>query len=102
MDGWMRHTRPASALGRYLPAYGDMARNVRRTVAIVQFTSPGGQRFDAVGVDIERLDEVSRSDFNRLLVTHLTRVRARTDTMLAATVPPPFATTPGTNWAGLP
>lgn len=96
------HAAGIRVVGWYLPAYGDMSRDIRRTVAIARFTSPGGQRFDAVGVDIERLDEVSRTQFNTRLVEHLTKVRTRTDPMIAAIVPPPFATTPGTNWDGLP
>ena len=89
-------------LGWYLPAYGDMARDVRRTVAIANFVSPGGQRFDAIGVDIERLDEVSLPVFNTRLVDHLAQVRAEADPMVAAIVPSPFATDPGNRWAGFP
>jgi hypothetical protein len=96
------HARNITVVGWYLPAYGNMTRDVRRTVAIAEFTSPGGQRFDAVGVDIERLDEVTRNQFNIRLVDHLTRVRAATDAMIVAIVPSPFATDPGNNWEGFP
>lgn len=96
------HAAGIRVVGWYLPAYGDMGRDVRRTVAIAEFTSPGGQRFDAVGVDIERLDEVTRAQFNTRLVDHLAQVRAQTDTMTAAIVPSPFATDPGNNWQGFP
>jgi hypothetical protein len=96
------HAAGVKVVGWYPPAYGDMARDVRRTIAIAEFASPGGQRFDAVGIDIERLDEVTRAQFNIRLVDHLTRVRAGTDTMLAAIVPSPFATDPGNNWEGFP
>jgi Repeat of unknown function (DUF346) len=96
------HDAGIRVVGWYLPAYGDMDRDVRRTVAIATFTSPGGQRFDAVGVDIERLDEVTRAQFNARLVDHLAQVRAATDTMTAAIVPSPFATDPGNNWEGFP
>lgn len=96
------HAAGMRVVGWYLPAYGDMQRDVRRTVAIANFTSPGGQRFDAVGVDIERLDEVTRAQFNTRLVEHLAQVRDATDTMTAAIVPSPFATDPGNNWQGFP
>jgi len=96
------HQAGIKVVGWYLPAYGDMARDVRRTVAIAQFVSPGGQRFDAVGVDIERLDEVSLSQFNTLLVTHLSQVRAQIDAVVGAIVPSPFATDPGNRWEGFP
>ena len=98
----LAHQNGIEVVGWYLPAYGDMARDVRRTVAIARFVSPGGQRFDAVGVDIERLDEVSLAQFNSLLVTHLARVRAQMDAMVGAIVPSPFATDPGNRWAGFP
>ena len=61
-----------------------MTRDVRRTVKIADFVSPGGQRFDAVGIDIERKDEVTHAQFNSRLVTHLSRVRARTDAAIAS------------------
>ncbi|HEV7762731.1 MAG TPA: hypothetical protein VGO78_27165 [Acidimicrobiales bacterium] len=96
------HANGLKVVGWYLPAYGNMARDVNRTVAISTFVSPGGQRFDAVGVDIERLDEVTLAQFNTLLVTHLAQVRARTDAMIAAIPPSPFGTQPGNRWAGFP
>jgi hypothetical protein len=96
------HANGLKVVGWYLPAYGNMTRDVNRTVAISTFVSPGGQRFDAVGVDIERLDEVTLAQFNTLLVTHLAQVRARTDAMIAAIPPSPFATKPGNRWAGFP
>jgi hypothetical protein len=96
------HAAGLDVVGWYLPAYGDMARDVRRTVAIADFVSPGGQRFDAVGIDIERLDEVNLAQFNTLLVTHLGQVRAGTDAMMASIVPTPFATDPPNRWAGFP
>jgi hypothetical protein len=98
----LAHQNGIKVVGWYLPAYGDMTRDVRRTVAIAQFVSPNGERFDAVGVDIERLDEVSLAQFNLLLVTHLSQVRAQIATMIGAIVPSPFATDPGNRWAGFP
>jgi hypothetical protein len=96
------HANGIKVVGWYLPAYGDMARDVRRTVAIADFVSPGGQRFDAVGVDIERLDEVTLAQFRSALVLHLQFVRALSDAPIGAIVPSPFATDPGNNWAGFP
>jgi hypothetical protein len=98
----LAHQNGIKVVGWYVPAYGDMARDVRRTVAIARFVSAGGQRFDAVGVDIERLDEVSLSVFNARLVDHLAQVRAQADSMMGAVVPSPFATDPGSRWVGFP
>lgn len=98
----LAHQNGIKVVGWYVPAYGDMARDVRRTVAIARFLSPGGQRFDAVGVDIERLDEVSLPVFNVRLVDHLAQARAQIDSMMAPIVPSPFATDPGSRWEGFP
>ena len=98
----LAHQHGMKVVGWYLPAYGDMARDVRRTVALARFVSPGGQRFDAVGVDIERLDEVALAEFNTLLVTHLAQVRAEVDAMVGAIVPSPYATDAGNRWEGFP
>jgi hypothetical protein len=98
----LAHQNGIRVVGWYLPAYGDMTRDVRRTVAIARFVSPGGQRFDAVGVDIERLDEVSLSTFNVRLVDHLVQVRAQIDSVIGPIVPSPFATDPGNRWEGFP
>lgn len=98
----LAHAAGIKVVGWYLPAYGDMTRDVRRTVAIARITSPGGQHFDAVGVDIERLDEVTRTQFNTRLVDHLARVRAQTDAMIGAIVPSPFGTDRGNRWEGFP
>jgi hypothetical protein len=98
----LAHANGMKVVGWYLPAYGNMDRDVRRTVAIARFVSPGGQRFDAVGVDIERLDELTLAQFNTALVTHLQFVRALVDSPIGAIVPSPFTTDPGNNWAGFP
>ncbi|HZG92446.1 MAG TPA: hypothetical protein VEZ42_19735 [Pseudonocardia sp.] len=96
------HRAGLAVVGWYVPGYGDPARDVRRTIAVARFVSPGGQRFDAVGVDIERFDEVGRAAFAERSVTHLSEVRAGTDAVIGAIVPAPFTTDPGNNWAGFP
>jgi hypothetical protein len=119
---WLDEAHKAGifVVGWYVPAYGDMARDLRRTLAIATYVSPAGQRFDAVGVDIERLNlgtpssndgEVSRSTFIARSVENLRQVRAGTQSLLVAIVPPPFATHPspqfpdprwnGFNWTGI-
>jgi len=107
MGQWLdrAHQLGIKVVGWYVPAYGDMARDVRRTVAVANYVSPGGQRFDAVGVDIERFGasgEVDRSTFNARVVPHLTTVRSRSAAVVGAIVPSPFATDPGNNWTGFP
>jgi hypothetical protein len=107
MGEWLdeAHAAGLRVVGWYVPAYGDMARDVRRTVAISDYVSPGGQRFDAVAVDIERYGEsgeVDRATFNASVVPHLRTVRRRSDAVIGAIVPSPFTTDPGNNWEGFP
>jgi hypothetical protein len=104
MGDWLdrAHAAGIRVVGWYVPAYGDMTRDVRRTVAINDYTSPGGQRFDALGVDIERFDEVSRATFNARVVPHLQQARAQTSLPFAAIVPTPFTTNAGNRWEGFP
>jgi hypothetical protein len=107
MGEWLdeAHAAGLRVVGWYVPAYGDMARDVRRTVAISDYVSPRRQRFDAVAVDIERFGEsgeVDRATFNSSVVPHLRRVRSRSDAVIGAIVPSPFTTDPGNNWEGFP
>jgi hypothetical protein len=115
MGRWLdaAHAAGIKVVGWYVPGYGDLDRDVRRTVAIERYVSPGGQRFDAIGINIERFrnagdpigqftGEVYKSEFDVRLVTHLQRVRARTSLVTAAIVPTPYATQPGNRWEGFP
>jgi hypothetical protein len=107
------HAAGIRVVGWYVPGYGDLDRDVRRTVAIERYVSPNGQRFDAIGINIERFrnpgdpigqftGEVYKAEFLTRLVTHLERVRARTHLMTGAIVPTPYTTDPGTRWSGFP
>jgi hypothetical protein len=96
-------------VGWYLPGYGDMARDLRRTLAVADLVTARGGRFDAVGVDIEAhtgigsSNEVSRTTMNSRAVEHLRAVRARTSAPLAAITPQPTATDgAGETWEGFP
>lgn len=104
------HARGMRVVGWYLPGYGDMARDLRRTLAVAETVTPAGGRFDAVGVDIEAhtgwgggKNEVSRTTMNARAVEHLRQVRARTSAPLAAITPQPTATdNAGETWEGFP
>ena len=109
--GWVdaAHARGMEVVGWYLPGYGDMARDLRRTLAIAELVTPGGRRIDAVGVDIEAhtgigsSNEVSRTTMNSRAVEHLRSVRSRTTAPLAAITPQPTATDDaGETWEGFP
>lgn len=51
-------SRSLRVVAWYPPAFDDLDRDVRRSLAAVRFTSPGGNRFDAFGADIEYGDRV--------------------------------------------
>ena len=105
------HGAGIRVVGWYVPGYGDVTRDVRRTVAIERYVSPGQQRFDAVGVNIERFrnpgdpigtftGEVFRDEFHTRSISHLRKVRERTDMMVTAIVPTPYTARPGNRWEG--
>jgi len=84
------HAAGIRVVGWYVPDYADLARDVRRTLAVASYVSPAGHRFDAVGVDIEYpLDVPSPSAWNQAVATHLARVRAGTARPVVAIVLPP-------------
>jgi hypothetical protein len=103
------HARGLAVVGWYLPGFGDMGRDLRRTLAVSNLVTPTGGRFDAVGVDIEAHtgwggnNEVSRTTMNTRAVEHLRQVRSRTRMPLAAITPQPTATDgAGETWEGFP
>ena len=103
------HARGMAVVGWYLPGYGDMARDLRRTLAIGALRTRSGGGFDAIGVDIEAHtgwgsnNEVPRTTMNARAVDHLRSVRARTSLPLSAITPQPTATDgAGETWAGFP
>ncbi len=73
MAAWLdaAHAAGIRVVGWYVPGYGDLDRDVRRVVAIDDYVSPTGQRFDGIGVDIERFGtsgEVDLDTFNAAVV----------------------------------
>jgi hypothetical protein len=84
------HAAGIRVVGWYVPDYADLTRDVRRTLAIASYVSPAGQRFDAIGIDIEYMPAgTSPSVWNQAVATHLARVRAGTAQPVAAIVLPP-------------
>jgi hypothetical protein len=66
------HAAGIRVVGWYVPDYADLARDVRRTLAIAAYVSPAGQRFDALGVDIEYQPAgASPAAWNQAVATHL-------------------------------
>jgi hypothetical protein len=84
------HAAGIKVVGWYVPDYSDLNRDVRRTLAISSYLSPEGQRFDAIGIDIEYpLNVPDPGAWNQAVATHLARVRAGTTLPIAAIVLPP-------------
>jgi len=98
------HAAGIRVAGWYVPDYADLARDVRRTLAIATYVSPAGQRFDAIGIDIEYpLNPASASAWNQAVATHLARVRAGTVLPAVAIVlPPVFMRLYPDRWATFP
>jgi hypothetical protein len=83
------HAAGIRVVGWYVPDYADLTRDVRRTLAIATF-SPAGQRFDAIGIDIEYMPTGTNPDvWNQAVATHLARVRAGTALPVVAIPLPP-------------
>lgn len=101
------HAAGIEIVGWYLPAYDQhLDKDVRRTVAIADYTSPNGERFDSLAVDIEYKGETeSLAEFNDGIRAHLRRVRAQVGNAypVGAIVPSPvgMAIRP-TSWTGFP
>lgn len=108
VERWLHagHHHGMKVVGWYLPAYDDIKRDVARTVAIATFRSSAGQRFDALGIDIEYKGQVSTlSAWNAGVLDHARRVRAAVGSRypIAAIVPSPIAMElRPTQWAGFP
>lgn len=120
-SAWIKaaHANGMKIMGWYLPGYGDMERDVRRTVAIATFRTADGQGFDGLGIDIEDKCEVKDSTcsnvkpsptltmagWNAGIVTHMLRVRTAVGSRypMAGIVPPPLgmAIRPS-HWTGFP
>lgn len=106
---WLReaHARDMLVVGWYFPAYSEfLDTDVERTIAVATYRSDDGERFDAVGVDIEYRGKTSGPpEFNAGIVEQLERVRARLGVTypISAIAPPPnqMELAPST-WAGFP
>jgi len=84
------HAAGIRVVGWYVPDYTDLTRDVRRTLAVAAYVSPAGQRFDAIGIDIEYMSAGTNANaWNQAVATQLDRVRAGTALPVVAIVLPP-------------
>ncbi|MFP5224581.1 MAG: hypothetical protein ACLGH3_03340 [Actinomycetota bacterium] len=97
--------RGIKVVGWYFTAYGEYQDlDVARSIAVANYRSPRGDRFDGVGIDIE-VQPRGRESITTDMVDHLRRVRAGIGVTypMSAIVPPPnqMELAPG-SWAGFP
>lgn len=58
------HARGIKVVGWYVPGFGDIERDLRRSSAVLNYVSPAGHRFDGFAADIENREE-SAGDLGR-------------------------------------
>jgi hypothetical protein len=84
------HANGMQIVAWYLPSFTNLARDKRRTLAAIDFTTPGGEQFDSFALDIESSLVKPPSTRSARLLTLSRRVRAaRPDLTLGAIVPAP-------------
>lgn len=71
-----------AVVGWYLPGFGDLDRDVRRSLAVLGFKSPSGKGFSGLALDLETREEVGgdRDAFNAGIAGFSSKLRS--------TVPP--------------
>lgn len=99
------HGQGIKVVGWYLPTYGNLKRDVARTVAIARYRYKG-QRFDGIGIDIEdRGVTKPLSRWNRRVLSHARQVRKAVGARYPVAAIPPsplqMKVAPG-YWAGFP
>lgn len=98
------HARGIKVVAWYPPDFVDVNREVERSLAAVRFVSPGGQRFDGFGADIERTDVKDAADRTRRLLEYSRRLRegAGAGYPLSAIVYPPTTLAKTSLWPEFP
>ncbi|HXG77452.1 MAG TPA: hypothetical protein VNJ53_12875 [Gaiellaceae bacterium] len=97
------HARGLRVVGWYLPGHVQPSLDVRRTLAMLRFTTPAGQRFDGVALDIESTRLRNAGLRSRRAVALARRLRAEAD-LPVALVPfnPRGLERRPTTWPGFP
>lgn len=70
------HAHGISVVAWYLPSLATRARDLRRSLAAIRFTTPGGQRFDSFALDIESTAIRRVAPRNRALLALSRAIRA--------------------------
>lgn len=84
------HKRGIKVVGWYLPGFGDMEKDLRRSVAVLKFATASGGRFDGFAADIESREELGgdlqRFDAGIAEYSQKLRQRVGTDTAIGGIV----------------
>ena len=84
------HANGMQIVAWYLPSFRDLARDKRRSLAAINFKTPGGEQFDSFALDIESSLVKPAATRSARLVTLSRRLRAaEPDLPLGAIVPAP-------------
>jgi len=84
------HANGMQIVAWYLPSFTNLARDKRRSLAAIDFETPGGEQFDSFALDIESSLVKPASTRSARLLTLSRRVRAvKPDLTLGAIVPAP-------------
>jgi len=72
------HSKGIKVIGWYVPGFGDIARDIRRSVVVLDYVSPNGQKFDGFAPDIETREEVggNRDRYNGGVAEYTKQLRA--------------------------
>jgi hypothetical protein len=99
------HARGMKVVAWYVPALTDISKDLRRSMAAVRYRTPGGQRFDSFGMDIEAsiVKPVSTRNHRLVVLSQRLRNEAGVRYPLGAIIPSPvgMATNP-TYWPVFP
>lgn len=70
--------RGIAVVGWYVPGFVDMERDIRRSLAVLQFATPSGSRFSGLAPDLESREEVGgdQARFNDGITEYSRRLRA--------------------------
>lgn len=72
------HERNIKVIGWYVPGFGNIDRDIRRSLVVLDHTSGGGNKFDGFAPDIETREEVggNRDRYNAGVAEYSKRLRA--------------------------
>ena len=85
----LAHARGIKVVAWYLPSFANLDRDLRRTLAAINFTTPTGQHFDSFGLDIEAgiVTPIAKRNTAMLELSRRIRAAVGPEYALAAIVP---------------